>query len=253
MLCRTTFIMLGAATLASAQAHSYTPVDIEEGIRLYRTSCIGCHGTDGASVSGIDLGRGKFRRVSSDEEIVNVILNGVPGTGMPATPVSPFRAYAAVAFIRTMRDPPGRKSIAAKSGDVHRGKMLFENKGGCIACHLIRGQGGRSGPDLSEAGLMLLPIEVESAMLEPGAMDSLRSQPFRVVQKNGTALTGLLLNQDSYSVQMQDEKGNLRSFRKSELQESGPAKAMMPSYRDRLDAQELADLIAYVGSQRGAQ
>jgi putative heme-binding domain-containing protein len=245
--------MLGAATVASAQAHSYTPGDIEEGIRLYRTSCIGCHGSEGASVSGIDLGRGKFRRVSSDEEIVNVILNGVPGTGMPATAVTPPRAYTVVAFIRTMRDPPGRKSIAAKSGNADRGKKLFESQGGCIACHQIRGKGGRSGPDMSEAGLTLRPIEVESAMLEPDAEDSLRAQPFRVVQKNGTAVIGLLLNQDSYSVQMQDEKGNLRSFPKSDLRESGPAKPLMPSYRGKLDAQELADIIAYVGSQRGAQ
>jgi putative heme-binding domain-containing protein len=251
-LRRTIFILLSAATLASAQAHNYTQGDIEEGIRLYRTSCIGCHGSEGASVSGIDLGRGKFRRVSSDEEIVHVILNGVPGTGMPAIAVAPPRAYTVVAFIRSMRDLPGQKSIAAKSGDANRGKVLFENKGACIGCHQIRGQGGRSGPDLSEAGLTLRSIEVERAMLAPDDEDALRSQPFRVVQKNGSAVRGLLLNQDSFSVQMQDDNGNLRSFSKSELRESGPAKPLMPSYRSRFDAQELADIIAYVGSQRGA-
>jgi hypothetical protein len=81
----------------------------------------------------------------------------------------------------------------------------------------------------------------------------LQSQPFRVVQKDGTAITGLLLNQDSFSVQMQDNHGNLRNFPKSDLRESGPAKPSMPSYRGKLDAQELADIIAYVGSLRGAQ
>jgi putative heme-binding domain-containing protein len=252
-LCRTIFIILGAATVASAQTHSYTPSDIEEGIRLYRTACIGCHGSEGASVSGIDLGRGKFHHVSSDQEIVKVIMNGVPGTGMPATNVSPARALAVVAFIRNMRDPPGRKSIAAKSGNASRGKALFENQAGCISCHRIHGEGGRSGPDLSEAGLTMRSIEIETAMLEPDSADPIGPRPFRVVQKDGTAVTGLLLNQDSFSVQMQDEQGNLRSFPRSELRESGPAKQLMPSYRGKLDAQELADIIAYLGSQRGVQ
>ena len=252
-LCNTFVILLCASTAAYAQAHSYTPGDIEEGIRIYRTSCIGCHGGEGASVTGIDLGHGKFRRVSSDEEIVKVIMNGVPGTGMPATPLSPPRAYTVVAFIHTMSDPPGRKSIAAKSGNADRGKALFEDKARCIGCHRIRGNGGRSGPDLSEAGLTLRAIEVESAMLDPDAENSFRSRPFRVVPKDGAAVTGLLLNQDSFSVQMQDDQGNLRSFPKSELRESGPANGLMPSYRDKLNAQELADIIAYLGSQRGAR
>ena len=32
-------------------------------------------------VAGIDLGHGKFRRASTDDDIINTILNGVPGTG----------------------------------------------------------------------------------------------------------------------------------------------------------------------------
>src|SRR5262249_47271742 len=160
-----------------------------------RTSCIGCHGSDGASVSGIDLGRGKFHRVSSDEDIVKVIINGIPGTGMPATSVSETRAYNVVAFLRNMNDMPGRKSIAAKSGSADRGKTLFENKAGCIACHRVRGEGGRSGPDLSEAGLTFRNIEIETAMLDPGSDAAVTSHPYQVTDKSGAVIRGLLLNQ----------------------------------------------------------
>src|SRR5581483_7858820 len=163
--------------------------------------CVGCHGMDGTSVSGIDLGHGRFRHVSSDEDLVKVIMNGVPGTGMPATSMSAARAYTVVAFIRNMSDPPGWKSIAAKSGSVDRGKALFE-KNGCAGCHRIRGEGGRSGPDLTEAGLTLRSIEIERVILDPEADDLMR--PFRVVRKDGTAVSGLLLNQDTFTVQMQD-------------------------------------------------
>ena len=175
---------MAATAVVSAQAHSYTQGDIEEGIRRYRTNCIGCHGSEGSSVSGIDLGRGKLKRVSSDEELVNVIVNGVPGTGMPPTPITPPRAFTIVAFMRSMNDLARRKSIAAASGDATRGKVLFDNKAGCIGCHRIRGQGGRSGPDLSEAGLTFFSIEVESSMLGPDAEYSLNSRPFSVVSSH---------------------------------------------------------------------
>jgi putative heme-binding domain-containing protein len=246
-------LALICAFQAAPQAHTYSPGDIEEGMRRYRISCIGCHGGDGTAVTGIDLGRGKFRRVSSDEELVQVILYGIPGTGMPATFIPTPRAYAIVAFIRTMNDTGRAQSIAAPSGSVSRGKALFAGKGGCMNCHRIRGEGGRSAPDLTEAGLTLRAIEIETSLLDPDADYGLSSRPFRVVEKSGTEVTGLLLNQDSYTVQLQDSQGNLRSFPRSSLRDAGSARSRMPSYRGKLDAQELADLIAYVGSQRGGQ
>jgi putative heme-binding domain-containing protein len=250
---RVAFLLAAGCAAASGQAHSYTQAEVEEGKRRYRTSCIGCHGSEGASVSGIDLGRGRFRRVTSDEDLVKVILEGVPGTGMPATPLSPSRAWAVVAYLRSMSDPGGRRSVAAARGDEARGKALFRGKAGCGACHRIGSEGGRTGPDLSDAGVMLRAIEIETAMLDPDAEYTLTSRPYRVVLRDGTEVAGMLLNQDSYSVQMRDGAGNLRSFARAELRESGEARSAMPSYRGKLDAQELADLVAYVSAQRGVQ
>ena len=51
---------------------------------------------------------------------------------------------------------------------------------------------------------------------------------------------------------MLDEKEQLRSFQKSELREHGFVKASkMPSYRERLSRQELADVIAYLSTLKG--
>ena len=205
-------------------------------------------------MSGIDLGRAKFRRVSSDEEIVGVIINGVPGTGMPPNGLSYARASAIVGYMRSMNGTTGRKSIAAAAGDLARGKTLFEAKAGCAGCHRVRGQGGRSGPDLSEAGLTLRGIEIEASMLDPDEAYSTSTRPFRAVQKDGTTVTGLLINQNTFSVELADNNGTLRSLAKADLRESGfLPKSPMPSSRGKLDAQELADIIAYVSSLRGAQ
>ena len=150
------------------QQQNYTPGDIEEGGRLYRINCIGCHGPEGNLVSGIDLGRNRFRRVSSDDDIVDVIMNGVPGTGMPPNAIVRLRAYNVVAYLRSM-NTSGVKSVAAGTGDAGRGRVLFEGKGACNSCHRVFGEGSRNGPDLSEAGLMLRAIEIETSILDPNA------------------------------------------------------------------------------------
>ena len=59
-----------------AQQHSYTPADIEDGRRLYLTSCATCHGVLGDAVPALDLARGQFRRAKSDEDLIRVIRNG---------------------------------------------------------------------------------------------------------------------------------------------------------------------------------
>ena len=101
---------------------------------------------------------------------------------------------------------------------------------------------------------MLRPIEIETKLLEPDAFFSTAAQPFRGQRKDGSAVTGILLNQDTFSYQILDATGTPRSIQKDSLTASSIAtKSNMPSYKDKLNAQELADLIAYLSSMRGAQ
>ena len=66
-------------------------------------------------------------------------------------------------------------------------------------------------------------------------------------------VTGRLLNQDNFTVQMIDEQGKLRSFIKSELRDSTVlSKSPMPSYKGRLTDQEVSDLVTYLMSLKGA-
>jgi quinoprotein glucose dehydrogenase len=144
------------------------------------------------------------------------------------------------------------KSIAAAAGDPSRGKALFEGKGACKSCHRVNGDGSRSGPDLSDAGAALRAIEIETTILDPDARISDNARPFRAVKKDGTVITGILLNQDTFSVQMRDSKGHLASLSKSDLSQfEFLEKSPMPSYRGKLSSQELADLLGYLTSLKG--
>ena len=246
-------LFLTFAGLALAQNHSVSQADIEEGGQTYRKNCIGCHGSEGASVAGVDLVHGRYRVATSDDDLVKIILNGLPGTGMPATAMGQSRPPMILAYLRNMKDAKGRKSIAAAVGDAARGKMLFREKGGCAGCHRIQGEGGRSGPDLTDVGHLLSSLEIETAILDPDDGYPFGSRPVRMERARGGALTGLLLNQDSYTVQVIDQEGSLRSLDRSELKRFVPAASWMPAYRGKLDAQELADVIAYLAKQKGVQ
>src|SRR5439155_9497833 len=94
-------------------------------------------------------------------------------------------------------------------GDPVNGKVIFEGKGGCTSCHMVNGTGGFLGPDLSSVGLTRRSIELERAMTDPDADIRTGSRTVKVVAKEGTTTIGRLLNQDTYSLQMIDAKGNL--------------------------------------------
>src|SRR6266568_5581972 len=76
--------------------------DLDLGKRFFLTRCAVCHGPDGDSVQGVDLGRGKFRRALSDDDIVQIIKTGIPNTAMPPIDISTRKARFIVAYLRSM-------------------------------------------------------------------------------------------------------------------------------------------------------
>jgi putative heme-binding domain-containing protein len=135
------------------------------------------------------------------------------------------------------------------TGDPARGQTIFEGKGNCMSCHRIKGVGSRTGPDLSE--IARTPQQILTKLLTPDTEINAANRPFRVTLKNGTVVNGRLLNEDTFTVQLMDDKENLRSFIKSDLRDYAfVEKSPMPSYKDKLSSQEMADVVAYLSTLR---
>jgi putative heme-binding domain-containing protein len=249
---RTAFLMtavMSALAWQQASAQHATEDDISDGARAFADNCANCHGPDGNLIPGIDFGRGLLRRNYSDAELVGIILNGIPNTPMPASArMVEAQAQRIVAYLRAL---PERNADRRIVGDGARGRTLFFGSGDCDSCHAVNGRGARQGPDLSRIGRERRAIEIEESILDPAAVVQPEARSYRVVLANGDVVTGRLLNHDTFSVQLMDSNGRLRSFMKADLREHEFVGTPMPSYAGTLNAQEIADLVTYLVSLQG--
>jgi putative heme-binding domain-containing protein len=220
---------------------------IEEGRTIFSAVCANCHGPDGNLISGIDFSRGQLRRPYSDQELSQIVRRGIPGTPMPPTEMPEQQAARVVAYLRSMSK--GLRETTA-AGDRARGKAVFDGKGTCQSCHMVDGQGGRRGPDLSGIGAVRRAAELEQSILDPAAEVLPQNRSFRAVTRDGRTIEGRLLNQDTFTVQLLDSAAQLHSFEKTMLREYGFTETAMPSFRGKLDSRELADVVAYLTSLR---
>jgi putative heme-binding domain-containing protein len=168
---------------------------------------------------------------------------------MPPNNISEVNAGNIVAYLRTIAAETRSDSAP---GDARRGQAIFEGKGACTSCHRVNGNGSRSGPDLTDVGGLRRAADLQRSIVDPGAAVLPNHRFFRVVTREGVEVTGRLLNHDLFTVQLLDSKEQLRSFQKAALREFAFIDGSpMPSYRDRLSSEEVADLVAYLVSLKG--
>jgi cytochrome c oxidase cbb3-type subunit III len=233
---------------AQDRAVAYAPADIRYGAQIYAAQCSACHGVNGTQIGGVDLG-GALRRASSDQDLRSVLANGITGTAMPPFRFDPSELTAIVAYIRNMRN---FDSHAANLGDANRGRAWFEGAGGCMTCHRVNGKGPRVAPDLSEIGALRSADFLERTLRDPNGLMLPMNRSVRAVTRDGKVINGRRLNEDTYSVQLIDDQEHLLSLDKANLREyTVVTTSAMPSYKDKLSVQEMADLIAYLLTLKG--
>jgi putative heme-binding domain-containing protein len=133
-------------------------------------------------------------------------------------------------------------------GDGIRGLALMESNQ-CFECHRIRDHGSRLGPNLSDIGGRRTADRLRQALVEPDEEVAAENRFVRFVTTQGDTVTGRLLNQDAFSVQLITPKDELKSYMRAGLREYAILdKGLMPSVRDKLTDQQIADIVAYLAS-----
>jgi putative heme-binding domain-containing protein len=234
---------------------------IKEGHSIFRTDCAYCHGFDArGGTKGPDLTSGRWIHGNSDSEIFRTITTGVPGTEMPANDLSDEETWAVIAYLRSAGERPSERA----AGNSEAGEKIFFGKGICARCHMVNGNGGRLGPDLSRIGAVRSTRYLIDSIRNPNqdlaeAMTDLNYglpvvyDTVTAVTRNDRRVTGVAKNEDSFSLQLMDQGEQLHFFLKKDLRAViHERKSLMPAYDESLlSEKELQDLIAYLAGLRG--
>lgn len=238
-------------------AHAQSPFagmsaeQLSDGERLFRIHCARCHGIDGVGGEGSNLARANLKFVRDDESLINVINEGIPGTGMPAIwSLDDEQTNRVAAYVRTL----GRLAAEEMPGDPIRGARVYQNRGGCPACHIVAGYGVGIGPELTHIGDQRGMEYLRTSLTDPASTQSQTSgyKDYLTVrvQTADRRVEGLRVNEDAFSIQVRDVSGTVHSFRKDELIafEKIFSHSLMPEYGDAVSRQDLDDVVSYLMS-----
>jgi putative heme-binding domain-containing protein len=205
----------------------------QDGLTLFQKHCSYCHGARGEGGRGPDLTTGRSRRAQNDQELFQVIRNGVRGTEMPAVRASDDEVRLLVAHVKSLVT----RTDGRAGGDRTAGAAVFASH--CAACH------PGVGPDLrfaSSRGAAFL----RDSLLKPEAEIAQGFRALRITLRDGRRVVGVRLNEDDTSVQVREAAGTLRSIMKADIGEVDRSKpSLMPSF-EKLTQKQLDDVVAYV-------
>jgi PQQ-dependent dehydrogenase (methanol/ethanol family) len=229
--------------LASAQ----TP---DPGRAAYEARCVGCHASDGTGGGhGPAIVELRQPKASTRAAIRDLIRNGVPNAGMPAFPIPDAELEAIVGYVEALKTPAADHPTA---GDPAAGERFFTGKGNCSTCHIVRGRGGILGPDLSNLARERKALQIERALLEPGARVTTArgAEPppsykaLTVRLSNGTRLRGVARYEGPFDIGLQSIDGKFHSIERADVAELVVEPSVMPKLQ--ASPEEMRDLLAYL-------
>jgi cytochrome c oxidase cbb3-type subunit 3 len=229
----------------------------------FRANCAFCHGLGARGGGrGPDLTRAQKMHGNADGDLFRTINQGVPGTAMPpngatqqGVGMTEEEIWQVITYIRSVE----KKAPVAALGDAAHGKALFYGGAACSTCHMINGKGGRLGPDLSTTGsarateYLVDSVRNPSRRLAQGIGEAMKefSQEYvtvTVVDAGGQKFKGVVLNEDSFTLQMMDMREQLHLFEKGKLRSMEETReSLMPGYDEKLlPEKDLQDIVAYL-------
>lgn len=231
--------LVGGRVIGNATATALTG-DPARGKTIFegKGTCTTCHAVNGiGATSGPDLGAAGGGR------------GGGRGAGAPAIAAVPPAAGGGA----PAGAPPaagggrgGRGGGAPGAGGRGGGAPAGPPAAGALpAAPAAQGRGGGG-----RGGNVPNPAQIERSIVDPSAEMAAPYRIYQVVTKANVTARGTLLNQDTFSVQMRDTSDKLMSYWKTDLKEFAFVPSPMPSYKDKLTPQEIADVVSYLVSLR---
>ena len=136
--------------------------------------------------------------------------------------------------------------------DFDQGRAMFKASL-CSSCHTIGGEGGSVGPDLTQLGTRFSSKDILESIIDPSKVISDQYAATNFLLKNGSTVTGRLIREDNdkyYVSQNPFAAQILREIPKKDVASTklSDVSIMLPGLINRLNPEELRDLMAYLMS-----
>jgi putative heme-binding domain-containing protein len=203
------------------------------------------------------------------EEIRDAQLQSFAGEPLPpqlvrfATGAGPWGSLRGQARVQQVRDLPALftgedaralnekfahfRALAEKPGDLAHGRTRFDFN--CAVCHVVKGEGGKIGPDLSGAGAMgteslLRNIITPHVQLESGYYR------YDVELTNGDVLSGFLVKEADDAITLRPPGAEERVIPRAEIRKTSVSKrSLMPEgLLESMAPEHVSDLFTYLRS-----
>ncbi len=152
------------------------------------------------------------------------------------------------ALVKYLRFLQGKTGSAALPGNPQNGKAIFFGRARCSECHLAAGAGGFIASDLSSYGRSRPVEEIREAIIKPNQPSNGLRATVTIATRAGQTLTGVLRNEDNFSLQLQSLDGAFHLLMKSDVASiKRDSNSLMPAdYGSTLSAGELNDLVSFL-------
>ena len=222
--------------------------DLQTGKKIFTTTCAACHGLDGrGGEHAPDIARSAEVQQMTNAQIFRMVHDGSDSGAMPAfgATFSSAQINSVIAYLRMLQ---GAHGVVELPGDPVAGKALFFDAAACAECHMVEGQGGFIGPDLSAYAAMHTADEIRTAITDPNRNLDPRQMPVSITTKDGKTYRGIPRNQDNFSLQLQSLDGAFHLFRMADVARiERSSHSLMPAdYSQKLSAAEINSLISFL-------
>jgi len=223
-----------------------------QGVQRYLEYCAGCHGADakgGDKAPPLISASGPLSR--SDSELFGIVRDGTKGGMPPFAQIGDANIRAVLQFLRKLENNTTPKSVlaeAAVTGDADLGRALYFGKAQCSQCHLMQGKGGFIASSLTNYGRNRAADEILRAITTPDTPLAPSSQVVTVTSSTGQKLTGVLRNEDNFSLELQSEDGRYHFLDRRDVKDVHYTEhSLMPrDYASRLSPKELNDIVSFL-------
>ena len=221
-----------------------------KGKDLFESSCSVCHGMDGSGGEHAPgVGRLSRAKAMPDSELTRILQDGISSKGMPSFgTLGTLEIQSIVSYLRFLQ---AKDEGGANTGDSKEGKQVFFGKGGCTDCHAMHGEGRFLATDLSDFAYDHDANDIRAAIVNPREQKALPLALADVTTSTGQQFSGVIRNEDTSSIQLQNADGQFYLLLKSDLQsiERSRTLSMPVDYRQKLTAAEVEDLVSFIVQQ----